>query len=169
MTGCFTPILLLVVGVVVIMSLIRWFEQTGDAVDRRQWDRMTLLIVFPFAVWFFPSKVGANRPTAVPRHEPVRGMGTAPKQRAEAATLQSAAGTVPAPDTPSIPRAARADDGPPPGTPQVFLGMPKIPPKKPKPPPTGADLDRIEKLRRKMREQGMLGDAEDGAPRGALP
>ena len=53
-------------------------------------------------------------------------------------------------------------DGPPPGTPKEFIGMPVIPPKKPggqKPP---VDPDKIAKLKQKMREQGMLNDEEDG-------
>ena len=71
----------------------------------------------------------AGRPVPVPHHEPVRGFGTAP---------------------------TKTPDGPPPGTPKEFLGIPTIPPAKPKHPKPAADLDKIARLKQKMREQGML-------------
>jgi hypothetical protein len=148
-------------GVFMIASLLRWFEQTAEAVDHGWWNKALLLVVFPFAVWFFPSKVSAGRPTPVPRHEPVRGMGTAPKLKPAVPTPaqapESRAGRAPA-------AAARSPDadGPPPGTPREFLGMPTIPPKAKKPNPA-TDPEKIAKLMKKMREQGMLPpDPEDG-------
>ena len=117
----------------VVVSLIRWFEQITQAVDNGWWNKVTVLIFMPFTVWFYPSNVAAGRPIPVPHHEPVRGFGTAPTKSA------------PPPD-----------DGPPPGTPKEFLGMPVIPPLKPKAPKKAVDLDKIAKLKEKMREQGML-------------
>ena len=38
----------------------------------------------------------------------------------------------------------------------MFLGMPVIPPPKPKAPKKEVDLDKIARLKQKMREQGML-------------
>ena len=135
MTGCLAWLLFAAGAVFVMATLLRWFEQTGDAVDRGEWNRLTLLILFPFAVWLFPSRVSAGRPTAVPHHEPVRGMGKAPPLPNEA----------PAPAMPS--------DQPPPGTPQEFIGPPKIPPKKAK---SQIDPEKLAKLKQKMKEQGML-------------
>ena len=153
---CFTWLLLLAVGVFVMVSLLRWFEQTSEAVERRQWSRVALLLAVPFAVWFFPSKVSAGRPTAVPRHEPVRGFGPLPKE--------------PAPATPPSPQAARAKadlpgltDEPPPGTPKEFLGMPTVPPRG-KATKAQVDADKLAKLRRKMIEQGMLQDDQEEKP-----
>jgi hypothetical protein len=48
-------------------------------------------------------------------------------------------------------------DGPPPGTPKEFIGLPKIPPKKPR---AAVDPEKVAKLRQKMKEQGMLGSDE---------
>ena len=79
MSGCFTWLLLLAASVRVMVSLLRWFEQTADAVDRGSWRRVALLLGFPLAVWFFPSRVAAGRPIPVPHHEPVRGFGSLPK------------------------------------------------------------------------------------------
>jgi hypothetical protein len=150
---CFSWLVLLVVAVFVMISLLRWFEQTSEAVERQEWKRVGLLVLMPFAVWLYPSRVTAGRPTAVPRHEPVRGFGPLPKE--------------PAAEQP--PRAERVStlpgvtDEPPPGTPKEFLGMPVVPPraKSAKPPP---DADKLAKLRRKMIEQGMLKEdpADDG-------
>jgi hypothetical protein len=75
MRGC---IIALVGFVFVMISIIRWFEQITDAVDRRQWSRVMILLVMPLTAWLFPSKVSAGRPTAVPHHEPVRGFGSVP-------------------------------------------------------------------------------------------
>src|SRR5204863_8965238 len=65
----------------IVMTLIRWFDETAEAVDNGWWDRVQLLVVFPFVVWMFPAKVGAGRANPVPHHEPVRGFGTVPKAR----------------------------------------------------------------------------------------
>ena len=133
--GCFYWILLLAGAVLVMMTLLRWFEQITDAVDQRWWNKVIVLVLMPFTVWFFASRVSAGRPSPVPRHEPVRGFGSLPKGGIH--------DPVPA--------------GPPPGTPKEFIGLPKVPPKAPvkKPPP---DADKIARLRQKMREQGMLDD-----------
>jgi hypothetical protein len=61
-----------------MVSIIRWFEQITEAVDRHWWNKTTLLLVVPPAVWFFKSQVSAGRPTAVPLHEPVQGFGAGP-------------------------------------------------------------------------------------------
>jgi hypothetical protein len=149
MTGCVVWLGALVGAVFVIMTMIRWFEQVTEAVDARWWNKTMLLVFMPFAVWFFPSRTSAGRPTVVPHHEPVRGFGGLPKGGTQE----------PAPDEQAsaeaqVPLAARAD-APPPGTPKEFLGMPKIPPKR-----TGAksavDPEKLAKLKQKMREQGML-------------
>jgi hypothetical protein len=132
---CFTTILSIVLGVFLLASLIRWFDEATEAVNNGWWNRVSLLLLFPFSCWFYPTKVAAGRPTPVPHHEPVRGFGSLPKSK-----------PAPAP----IP-----DDQPPPGTPKEFLEKPKIPPKKPK---VELDPDKIAKLKAKMREQGMLGD-----------
>jgi len=132
---CFSTILAIVVGVFMLASLIRWFDEATEAVQNGWWNRVSLLLLFPFSCWFYPTKVAAGRPTPVPHHEPVRGFGSMPK-------------TKPATTSP-------ADDQPPPGTPKEFLEKPKIPPKKPK---VELDPEQIAKLKAKMREQGMLGD-----------
>jgi len=134
MQGCFTWLLALVGGVFVMVTLLRWFEQTAEAVRYRWWNKALLLVAFPFAVWFFRSRISAGRATPVPLHEPVRGFGL------------PAPGRAPAPDEP------------PPGTPRKFLGMPVVPPKAVRRPGAGPDADKIARLRQKMREQGMLGD-----------
>jgi hypothetical protein len=147
---CFAWLLLIGVGVFVMVSLLRWFEQTSEAVERRDWNRVALLVAVPFSVWFFPSRVSAGRPTAVPRHEPVRGFGALPKERTVAADAKPQAAGAPAPA-----KLSGLTDEAPPGTPKEFLGMPVVPPKSKvsKPPP---DPDKLAKLRRKMIEQGML-------------
>lgn len=170
MQSCFALLLALLGVVFVLLSVLRWFEQTKRAVERRQWDRVVLLVLVPFAVWLFPAGVSAGRPTPVPRFQPVMGMGSAPKPRRQAGeTGEAGEEAQPAPPTRPTP-VLPVDDGPPPGTPAEFLGMPVIPPK-PKPKPkrakSGVDADKVEKLRRKMREQGMLppDDAgRDGPP-----
>jgi hypothetical protein len=108
-----------------------------------------LLVFAPFVVWLFPGRVGAGRPTPVPRHEPVRGFAAVSKTKATAAQV-----TPPPADIP-VAQVAPPQDGPPPGTPKEFLGMPVVPPKK-KPAPV--DPEKLAKLKQKMREQGMLGD-----------
>jgi hypothetical protein len=159
MQGCFTWLLLVAGGIFLMLTLIRWFEQTADVVDRRQWNRAMLLVAFPFAAWFYSAKVVAGRPTPVPAHEPVRGMGALPKVKPKARPPEAIA-PPPASAAPAVPvRPAPVDDGPPPGTPKEFLGKPVIPPK-PKGAKPAVDPDKLAKLRQKMREQGML-EGED--------
>src|SRR4051794_39238414 len=133
MGTCFFVLFFLLAGLVTVATAVRWFEQTAEAVDERWWNKLSLLVLMPFAAWLFPSRVSAGRPTAVPRHEPVRGMGGLPKSRPP------------------------ASDEPPPGTPSEFIGLPKIPPKKPRAP---IDPDKLAKLKQKMKEQGMLDDQQ---------
>src|SRR4051812_35939897 len=145
---CFSMILAVVLSVFILASLIRWFDEATEAVQNGWWNRVSLLLLFPFSCWFYPTKVVAGRPTPVPHHEPVRGFGSMPKSK-----------PTPAPISQEEPQAARpattSDDQPPPGTPKEFLEKPKIPPKKPK---MDIDPEKIAKLKAKMREQGMLGD-----------
>jgi hypothetical protein len=135
MTGCFSWLVLLTLAVLAIVTLLRWFEQTTEAVDNRCWTRVLILVLVPFSVWFFTSRVSAGRPTAVPRHEPVRGFGAMPRIK----------------DPPP------SHDQPPPGTPKEFIGMPVIPPKKTSQ-RSGPDPEKLAKLRERMKEQGMLND-----------
>src|SRR5882724_959381 len=79
MGGCLSVVILAAAFVFVIASLLRWFEQTTDAVDHRDWNKLTVLLTFPFLVWRYESKVVAGRPVALPRFEPVRGFGGLPK------------------------------------------------------------------------------------------
>ena len=129
--GCFTVILNAAIFIFIMVTLIRWFEQTIDAVDHRAWRHLGLLIVFPFAAWFFPSRIAAGRPTPVPLHEPVRGFGSVPLTPA----------TPPAPNRP-------AEASPPP---------PPPPPAKRK---SSIDPAQVAKLKEKMRQQGMLPPGE---------
>jgi hypothetical protein len=155
---CFSWILLLALAVFLMVSLLRWFEQTSEAVERREWNRVTLLVLVPFAVWFYPSKVAAGRPTSVPRHEPVRGFGALPKDKRGAGDAGAAGSATPASGGSAL---KGLTDEPPPGTPKEFLGMPVVPPKaKAAKPPV--DPEKLAKLRRKMIEQGMLKDEDDG-------
>ena len=73
--GCFTWLLLVVVAVLLLATIVRWFEQVTEAVEQRWWNKVIVLIVIPPWVWMFPSRISAGRPSAVPRHEPVRGFG----------------------------------------------------------------------------------------------
>ena len=134
--GCITWLIFLVGGVLVIASVIRWFEQTAEAVDAGWWNKLAILVLMPFTVWLFPSRVSAGRATPVPRHEPVRGFG---------------GGTTGGPQVPQP-----VEDLPPPGTPAEFIGMPVIPKAKPKAPKPTVDPEKLAKLKQKMREQGML-------------
>ncbi|CAN5696137.1 hypothetical protein BH09PLA1_BH09PLA1_22410 [soil metagenome] len=148
---CFGSLFLIVSGIVLMISMLRWFEQTRDAVDDRNWSRLMLLVIAPPSVWMFPTRVPAGRPIPIAKFEPVRGFGALPKG--------GIVGPSPDASTPP-PLAARhavreKSDQPPPGTPPEFLGMPKIPPKKP---PRAIDPEKLEKLRQKMKEQGMLPD-----------
>jgi len=136
MTGCFYWFIILAGFILMMATMIRWFEQTAEAVDNRWWNKVALLVLAPFSVWFFPSRVSAGRPVPVALHQPVMGMGAAPKER---------------PDTP------------PPGTPKEFIGLPPIPPKKPRSAPA-IDPDKLARLKEKMRQQGMLKDDEEKPP-----
>lgn len=149
---CFGSLFLIVSGVLLMVSMLRWFEQTRDAVDGQNWARLTLLVIAPPSVWMFPSRVSAGRPLPPPKHEPVRGFGGLPKggiQEPVTTSERDVSATRPA----SGP--AKREDGPPPGTPAEFIGMPKIPPKKA---PRTVDPEKLAKLRQKMKEQGMLPD-----------
>jgi hypothetical protein len=148
MQACFTVLGALAVAVLVMMTLIRWFEQTAEAVDNGWWNKVVLLVAAPFAVWFFPSRVAAGRPTMVPRHEPVRGFGKV-KLTEDAPKAVGGNGDAPSRVPPPV------AEGPPPGTPKEFLGMPVVPPKKASKKPA-VDPEKLAKLRQKMREQGML-------------
>lgn len=119
--GCFSVVIVLVLGVFMMVTFIRWFEHTADAVDRGAWRELMMLIVMPFAVWILPSRVSSGRPIPVPKHEPVRGFGT----------IKSKSNGL-------------AEASPP-------LEAPKPAVKK-----SGIDEELVEKLRKKMRDQGML-------------
>src|SRR5438477_1409580 len=142
---CFLWLLLFAFAVFVMMSLLRWFEQTADAVDQREWDKVALLVAVPFSVWLYRSKVSAGRPTAVPLHDPVRGFGPLPKEkpppRAEAPHAPPTG-----PPAATQARLPGVTDEPPPGTPKEFLGMPVIPSKSAKPPRPPVDPDKLAKL-----------------------
>jgi hypothetical protein len=141
-TGCLTYLLFVAAGVLLIVSVIRWFEQTAEAVENRWWHKLLLLVLVPPSVWLFPSKYAAGRPGAVPRHSPVMGFGGLPG-----------------------PKRIAPDDGPPPGTPKEFLELPKIPPKRPSA-QSAVDPDKLAKLREKMRQQGMLDEDDAGGSGG---
>jgi hypothetical protein len=150
--GCFSLLIFAAGSVLVLVSVLRWFEQVTEAVELGWWNKVFVLVAMPFTVWLFPSRVSAGRPTAVPRHEPVRGFGGLPKGglnppgQAAPAEAGRAAGDV------------GASDQPPPGTPKEFLGLPKVPTGKPKGARPPVDPERVARLRQKMREQGMLDD-----------
>src|SRR5688572_14520835 len=128
--GCFSTIFFLGGFVMIMVTFIRWFEQTTEAVDNGWWNKIFVLLMCPFTVWFFPSRVHAGRASPVPRHEPVRGFGSLPKTQpapervtaAERPAAEAAGLAAPAP--------APLADEPPPGTPKEFLGLPKVPPPK---------------------------------------
>jgi hypothetical protein len=143
--GCFKVILAAVGFVLVMITFIRWFEQTAEAVDNGWWNKLVLLLICPFVVWFFPSRVGVGRLNPVPRHEPVRGFGSLPKPNS---TVRPHAGTESGSSTSST-----SVSEPPPGTPREFMEMPAIPPARPRSSP---DPEQLAKLREKMRQQGML-------------
>jgi hypothetical protein len=84
MTSCFAWLAVVALAVFGMASLIRWFEQITDAVDGSHWNRVITLLVVPWMVWLYPSKVSAGRPTAFPRHEPVRGFGIGPTMPSDA-------------------------------------------------------------------------------------
>ncbi|HTL28505.1 MAG TPA: hypothetical protein VL282_04770 [Tepidisphaeraceae bacterium] len=107
---------MIIAGVLLLVSLIRWFEQVTEAVDLGWWSKVTLLLLMPPAVWFFPSRVSAGRPSMVPRHEPAMGFGLSAKPQAADASAPA-------------PRKMKR---------------------------SSIDPAQMEKLRQKMREQGML-------------
>jgi hypothetical protein len=137
--GCFSSLLLLALFVFIVVTMIRFFEQVTEAVDNGWWNKVFVLLAMPFTVWFFPSRVSAGRPTAVPHHEPVRGFGIGTSGR-------------------TMPEPAPPEAGSPPGTPKEFLELPKPTPAKPR---TAIDAEKIAKLKQKMREQGMLPPEQD--------
>ena len=153
MGTCFFVLFFLLAGLFTVATAVRWFEQTAEAVDQRWWNKLALLVFMPFAVWLFPSRVSAGRPTAVPHHEPVRGFGGLPKGGINEPTSTPNDEATPQPVIPLT-------DGPPPGTPKEFLGMPKIPPKKARS-RAAVDPEKLAKLRQKMKEQGMINDDDD--------
>jgi hypothetical protein len=75
---CFAWVLLVAAAVMVLVTILRWFEQITEAVEQGWWRKVVLLVVIPPSVWLYPSRVSAGRPTAVPHHEPVRGFGKVP-------------------------------------------------------------------------------------------
>src|SRR3954463_5662742 len=83
--GCFYTIVFLAGFVFVMVTFIRWFEQTAEAVDNGWWNKVSVLLMMPFAVWFYPSRVAAGRPPRAPHPEPVRGFGSLPKSPAAGA------------------------------------------------------------------------------------
>src|SRR5213078_309085 len=101
MGQCFLWLFLLVGAVFALMTVLRWFEQATEAVENRWWNKVIVLIAMPFAVWFFPSRVSARRPTAVQKHEPVRRFGKVSLN----------------PSEPAAKSQATASDGPTPGPP----------------------------------------------------
>jgi hypothetical protein len=156
--GCFSTILFLAGFVMILVTFIRWFEQTTEAVDNGWWNKIFVLLMCPFTVWIFPSRVNAGRTSPVPRHEPVRGFGSLPKTQPPATTRPREEIEIKTPaERPAAEAAglATASDEPPPGTPKEFLGLPKIPPPKQRA-KSSIDPDKIARLRQKMREQGML-------------
>ena len=150
--GCFNLLLLAAAAIGTMLTLLRWFEQTADAVDAGDWNRTTLLIFFPPLVWTYASRVSAGRPIPVPRHEPVRGFGSVPLTPKDSRPVVSPQQSLP---TPASPRPFSPSDQPPPGTPKEFLGMPVIPPKK-KVARSAPDPEKLARLRQKMKDQGML-------------
>src|SRR5262245_3049623 len=134
---CFSTVIAIVLGVFLLASLIRWFDEATEAVQNGWWNRVSLLLLVPFRCSLYPTKVAAGRPTPVPRHEPVRGFGSLPKSRPET----TAATSTPAP---TFAPASTPDDQPPPGTPKEFLEKPKVPPRKPRP---ELDPEKIAKLK----------------------
>src|SRR3954468_23297982 len=77
--GCFSTILVIVGGIFTVVSMIKWFEQSTEAVQNGWWNKVFVLLAMPFTVWFFPGRVSTGRPIPVPHHEPVRGFGSMPK------------------------------------------------------------------------------------------
>jgi len=145
MGACFTWVILVAMAIAAMLGLVRWFEQTIEAVDNRWWRRLMMLVICPPSALFYRSSVQAGRATPVPRHQPVRGFGIAPPAAKPGTENVEPLPVEPLPTT----------DGPPPGTPAEFIGMPIMPPPKKKTRPP-VDPAQLEKLRQKMRQQGML-------------
>lgn len=122
MTSCFAGLLLVGLAVFAMVSLIRWFEQITEAVDAGWWNRVITLLVIPPMTWAYPSRVTAGRPTAIARHEPVRGFGVGPVMPSQA----------PRPNRPAGKKGKSA-----------------------------IDPAMVERLRAKMKQQGMLQDKEE--------
>lgn len=134
---CTLWLLLLVAAVFLMATLMRWFEQTAEAVDNGWWNKVAVLVAAPLAVWLYRSAVSAGRPIPVPRHEPVRGMGGAPARKPVA------------PEPQATSRASVTT------APVDALSKPVVP-AKPRAKSSAQDPELIEKMRRKMREQGLL-------------
>jgi len=49
--GCLIWLAILAVGIFMVLSVIRWYEQATDAVDSGRWDKVSLLLILPPAVW----------------------------------------------------------------------------------------------------------------------
>jgi len=158
MGSCFSWVILAAACVFVMASLIRWFEQTADAVDHRDWNKLSVLLAFPFMVWKYESKVIAGRPVALPHFEPVKGFGGLPKGGIVGPPVEPI--ELPAAPKAAPPKTVFPEGGPPPGTPKEFLGMPVVPPPKPKS-KSAVDPDKLAKLRQKMMEQGMIKPPSD--------
>ena len=152
---CFLWLLVPAGAIFVLVTIQRWFEQTEEAVDQRQWSKLVILVLMPFSVWLFPGRIGVGRAVPVPRHEPVRGFGVGPAPPARARAVDAPA-DVPN-DEPQAP--PPTSDVPPPGTPPEFLVKPVIP-DKPRKRSAGPDPEKMAKLRQKMREQGMIPDED---------
>jgi hypothetical protein len=173
MSPCFSWILLAGAVIAVMVGMVRWFEQVADAVDQESWEKLALLVFVPPSVWMFRSAVQGGRLVPVPRYEPARGFGlNTPRRGFEVSELPmpSETAVLQASDSQPVASGSAAeakqsgispvqmpagDDGPPPGTPKEFLGMPTIPPPKKSNRPA-VDPDKLAKLKQKMREQGML-------------
>jgi hypothetical protein len=89
-------------------------------------------------------------------------MGSAPKLKPVEPTPESAEHATARP-APAPVAKVLDEDGPPPGTPKEFLGMPVIPARAKKPKSAAVDPDKVAKLMKKMREQGMLPEERDDA------
>ena len=59
--SCFSLILFLAGFVMIMVTFIRWFEQTTEAVDNGWWNKIFVLLMCPFTVWFFPSASRVGR------------------------------------------------------------------------------------------------------------
>ena len=48
--GCFTIVLLAIGFVLVMLTLLRWFDQITEAVETRAWGKVVVLLVMPLPV-----------------------------------------------------------------------------------------------------------------------